>query len=460
MSEPHAPSLKPVDRAVHFPFSPLRFPFFYGWVIMVAGIVATLGSIPGQTMAVGVFKESFIRVLSLPEIYLSTAYMIGTIASSFLLPFAGKTLDRIGARSFVVYAALGLGGSLFLLAAVDKLVLGADRLLSNFAASFLCITGCYFLLRFFGQGCLTLVARFVLGKWFHHRRGLAVGISGVFISFGFSAAPGFINDLLQEVGWRDSLMILALFSGPLMAALGWLFFRDNPEECGLKPDGITDENKLDKLREKVPDIFRDLTRKEALKTLAFWVFSAAMGLHALALTAIIFHIASMAEAQGVTRDAVYALFLPTAVVSVSSNFLSAWLSDRIKLNWMVYAMMGGMGTGLVGAFSLSTPLGPVYYVAGMGVAGGIFGMLLTVPWPRYFGTKHLGAISGLTTSVVVFASAIGPMLFSAGKAWTGNYDMMTFLLIACPALVMVLALFMENPQRRYARQGAKQKGGA
>jgi len=56
-----------------------------------------------------------------------------------------------------------------------------------------------------------------------------------------------------------------------------------------------------------------------------------------------------------------------------------------------------------------------------GVQGGVWGCLSLVTWPRFYGRKHLGAISGLFMSCQVFASAIGPPIFGASEYFTGNY---------------------------------------
>ena len=56
-----------------------------------------------------------------------------------------------------------------------------------------------------------------------------------------------------------------------MVTLAWLFFRDNPEECGLLMDG------QDAGKQRVvhaDSVFhRDYTRGEAMRTWAFWAFN-------------------------------------------------------------------------------------------------------------------------------------------------------------------------------------------
>ena len=51
---------------------------------------------------------------------------------------------------------------------------------------------------------------------------------------------------------------------------------------------------------------------------------------------------------------------------------------------------------------------------GFGIGGGLWGVISNLAYIRFFGPKHLGEISGFSTSITVFASAIGPAAFSLG----------------------------------------------
>ena len=99
----------------NFPFKPKRFPFFYGWIVTIVATLGMASSIPGQTMGIGVFTEYLIEKTGLTRLEISTAYMVGTIISALLIPFAGRFLDKIGARTMIIISGFGLGlGLLFL----------------------------------------------------------------------------------------------------------------------------------------------------------------------------------------------------------------------------------------------------------------------------------------------------------------------------------------------------------
>ncbi len=428
----------------NIPFAPSRSPIFYGWAIVVTSTLALLASIPGQTMGVGVFTDQLINSLQLTRTQLSTAYMLGTIASSLMLPYAGILIDRFGSRVVMMVAAIGLGLSVITLSYSDYIACWAanDSYIAAMSVAFVC----FMCMRFTGQGCLAMVSRVSIGKWFNHRRGLATAISGVFVAFGFSASPRPLNALVQALGWRNACLVLALAVGLGMALLAWLFHRDNPEACGLTMDGNGDESWHKKQAARVPETRQEFTREQALKNIAFWAFSLGTGLQAFVITGLTFHMSSIGAEMGFTRAQSYEIFLPMSAFTVSVNFLGGWISDRMKLKWLLLLMMLAQGAGSAGMLSFGEPIGWWLLVVGYGVSGGLFNVLVTVTWPRFFGRKHLGAISGMNMSIMVFASAIAPALFAKLHATTGSYQAVTVICWSLPVFVCLLALRAENPQ--------------
>jgi len=292
----------------NFPFSPRSFPIFYGWVIMFASMIGIIMSIPGQTMGVGVFTDDIILATGLSRFELSLAYMFGTIGSSFLLPYAGKLFDLWGARIMVVFASTGLGGSLLLLGYEPLIIqqfLLSKETVEQTLPHFITMMIIFLLLRQFGQGILTIVSRNMIGKWFDRKRGLVVGISGVVVSFGFSGSPLFLDWMIVQSNWQQTAFILAGIVGIGMSLFGWMFFRDNPEECGLQMDGGP-PSPSDSQSSKIPKGWaKEFMVQEVRKTYTFWVYNLGLSLFSLIITAFTFHVSSFAELSGLSRTEAY-----------------------------------------------------------------------------------------------------------------------------------------------------------
>ena len=425
-----------------FPFEPKKFPFFYGWWILVVATFGMLASIPGQTIGVGVFTEHLLSVSNLSRLDLSIAYMLGTVGSSLLIPYGGKLLDLWGSRIMIIFAGLGLAFALFLLKNTEGLLAILNQLswLSPFVVSFVILSLIFLLLRQFGQGLMTMVSRFALSKWFDRRRGLVTGINGVFVSFGFSSAPLLLNTLILEQGYLGSMVILAIICGLSTAFLGWLFFRDQPEDCELEMDGSPPQKLGDidsNLGSPQNTTAKDLPLEEVRKSFTFWIFTLGMASSSLIITGFTFHIASIGEMAGLDRSAIYSIFLPISIISVITNFTSGWLSDRIPLKYLLMVLVLSLGLGSFGMLYLHETIGRILVMIGYGIQGGVWGCLSVVTWPRFYGRKHLGAISGLFMGVVIFASAIGPAFYGISQQITGSYNTSAWVAVLMNLLIFV-----------------------
>ncbi len=451
-----------------FPFDPGRLPVFYGWIILAMGTVGTVMSIPGQTMGVSVFTDPLIGVLSLSRLQLSLAYLIGTIASAFLLPSAGKLYDRFGARITGSGSAFLLGAVLLLLATVDRIsaALGAILpFLPPWFAPLLAITVGFFGIRFFGQGALTMVSRNMTMKWFERRRGFANALMGVFIAFGFSSAPRLLDLLIVRFGWRGAWVVLGLTIGLGFAFAALVFFRDNPEECGLLPDGGPVPAPDPPVPSNPPDgstagrrtaaagsasaaPARGFTLPEARGTYAFWIFTFGLALFSLFFTAVTFHVVSIFERAGLPRTAAIGIFLPASAVSVLFHFGGGWLSDFIRLKYLLILELVGVLLAATGLLFLGPGWPVPLLILGYGISNGMFGVLAAVTWPRFFGRSHLGAISGFAMGWLVAGSAVGPYLFSLSLTLTGGYRAAAFGGAAAAILLLAGTLRANGPGNR------------
>ena len=434
--------------APHFPFAPNRLPFFYGWGIVVVAIIGTLMSIPGQTMGVSVFTDPLLAATKLSRLELSTTYLIGTLTSSLLLPFGGSLLDRYGARAVAMGASVALGltllGFTYVSAAAKLLARVAGAGDSAWTAALLLTAG-FTLLRFSGQGMLTMSSRTMMTKWFDRRRGLATGITGVFVSFGFASAPWGLQGLIDLTSWRAAYWWLAVAVGAGMTFIAWLFYRDNPEECGLRMDGKPTHDPEDG-SEVPPEVAADRaatearssTRGEALRTRAFWSVTGALAIQAMVFTGITFHIVDLGREAGIGSEKAVSFFLPIAAVSTLVGLVSGWAADRVEARVLVVVFLLAQATGFTGAGRLGDPAFAALMVAGGGAANGLFGTIASVAIPNLFGRVQLGAIASAQMSCMVAGSALGPVLLAFAKNALGSYR--EGLLLCC-GLALATALF-------------------
>lgn len=433
----------------YLPFDPNKFPFFYGWVIILIGTVGVLMSTPGQTIGLSTFTDSLIEALMINRDQLSLAYMFGTISSSLLLTRAGKLYDRYGVRPVAILASVGLAFGLLYLSQIDLVTqIVADRLaLQNtlYAAFPLVLLG-FLCIRFFGQGVLTLVSRTMMMKWFDERRGLALGFSNVMMVLGFSYAPVVFEYLIQGYGWRAAWQYMAvalLFVFPIII---FCFFRNDPRDVGLTPDGNFLKTKNANQPIRFP-VSKDYELKEVRRTFTFWVCALFVSMTGLYNTGFAFHIVSIFEQIGTPRAEAIRIFQWSAIVAVVSTLvLSAW-SDYVRMRYLLYLKGMAALIGLLGFIFLEQ--GAIAYwslVVGNGLLNALYSVIGAVIWARFYGKKQLGAIIGQVMMLTVFASAIGPYLFSQSLSISGSYDTSGWICLAIYLSLAIGAFWVKNPQ--------------
>jgi len=424
-----------------WPFDIRRLPFFYGWVILLLSTAGFLLSVPGQTMGMAVFTDSLINALGLSRTQLSMAYLVGTVASALFLTRAGIWYDRFGPRVMIPLSSVMLAVMVLFISAVDWIAAAFGG--SN-AVSFLCIALGYFGVRFWGQGVLTSASRNALLLWFEKRRGLVGGVRGVFVSLGFSLAPLLLAWMITIMGWRGALWFMALFIGLGFSLVALLLLRNSPEDCGVLADGRKPEpaGQASVEPDHKPASY-SLVR--ARTSPMFWLVSLSLSIHALFGTAITFHIVSIFELAGRDSTQAFGYFLPSAIVSTTVNLLASWQADKRPLKPFLVAMLCFFIVGGCGLLQLDKGWGYWLLVVGMGGGGGLWGVISNLAFIRYFGPGNVGAISGLCTSVMVFASAIGPALFSLGLDVSGSYAAPQLLCIAV-ITVLLMATFCIHQQ--------------
>ena len=426
---------------------------FYGWAILVFSTLGIIMSSPGQTMGVSVFTDHLLDALGMNRDQLSFAYMLGTISSSFFITMGGKLYDRIGARWLGIGTTWLLGSILLVFSQVDHIALSIGKFLhlSNhqFYVAFTLILFCFFILRFSGQGVLTMLSRNMLMKWFVARRGFVSGLSNVFVSFGFSLTPLIFNFLIEGNGWRRAWVILSIICGFGFSFVVFIFFRDNPEECRLKPDGNIEKKKPGNISVKAE---KHYTLKEAKRTLSFWVFGLSLSMFSMYYTGFTFHLISIFEKAGMDKMKALSVFVPTSIIAVTLSLSGGWLSDRIQLKKLLLALLLGSMLSMASLAMLGSRVSYILLILGNAVMNGLFSVLMSVTWPRFFGREHLGVISGFAMSMLVFFSALGPLLFSYSLSLFGSYQVACWFCFGLSLIYFMAAFSANNPQEKYNRR--------
>tara|TARA_R110000868_G_scaffold21640_10_gene89814 strand:- start:11861 stop:13159 length:1299 start_codon:yes stop_codon:yes gene_type:complete len=422
--------------------NPSKSPFFYGYIVAVFGSIGVYLSMPGQTIGVSVFTDPVKNALGLSRNQFSNAYMIGTIMSSLVIGRAGVWFDRYGACYVAFFAALTLAVSLMLCSWSVHMSEFVQQLLNiqSWWIPFLLMTFLFFMLRFSGQGVLTMASRNVIMIWFDKNRGKVNAVSSVAISFGFSSSPLWVNYLIENYSWQGAWQILAL-ALVVLSVLILQFYKNKPEDHGLLPDG-TDV----KEEKEIKLLAKQYTLKEAKKTRAFWMYGLILAFNSFFITGLTFHIVSIFKSEGFPKEDAIAIFLPASFVAVTISIVFNFLSDYLRLKLYLYLMIFGGILASVGFLFLATSFGVPLLVVGFGIMSGFFAVLNAIVWPRFYGRTHLGAITGKIMSLLILASALAPTIFSLCFSTFESYRLLGYLGLSFLLFLGIASIKANNPQ--------------
>ena len=396
-----------------------RSPVFFGWIVMLAGSFGMIMTSPGQTYGVSIFIEHFITDLGISRSVVSSYYAIGTLVGAAALPFVGRRIDQNGPRVVVVTVAV-----LFGLACLFMGVINSGLML---------LVG-FVLIRMLGQGSLGLVSNYTINQWWMRRRGTVMGISGVLVALlGLGAFPNLLNWMIPQFGWRMTYGLLGLVLIVVMAPIGFLFYRSRPEHYGLLPDGATPlEAEPSHSNQPVAAAEVEWTLSEALNTPAFWIVAAGLSTISMLATGLTFHMVSIFDDNQLSATAAAAVYVPIAMVSAGVNLASGILIDRIPIRFLLSGALLIQAAALIMANSLSS----VSMALAYGVAlGFLFGMMRTVSavvWPTFYGRRYLGSITGITTTMTIAGSALGPLPMGVARDILGSYNLALTMLALLP----------------------------
>lgn len=343
----------------------------------------------------------------------------GTLAASSTLVYAfmqlpaGYLVDRFGPKRLFFIGALGtnlLGLTFALLSAYPLLVM--NQAAAGFFRSLLFAPG------------LVLIA-----SWFPpNRRATAMGL---FVAGGFSSniVLNLVGPLLVEhFGWR---MPFLLFSS-LGLLLAVAYARFASERVGARPGGASVRDAL--------GLFR-LPAMWALGGIQYVRFAIALG--------ITFWLPSfLVEQHGFSLQTAGLLIAVSAVLTVPSNFLGGYLSDRLRNPLLVIGgslVMLAITTALFGVLDHTGALITAICVNAIFIQL-YFGPLFAVP-VELLGPRRAGVSTGFSN---LFAN-LGGFTFAFGlgaiKDATGSFDAGFYALAACALLGLALTVLVARIRR-------------
>ena len=393
---------------------------FYGWWIVAAAAVSQFTWMAAGPTVVGVFLDPVVEDTGWRVWQFTLGTSLAGVMGAVSGVFAGQALDRHGPRPLML---IGVAASVVCYAGIAAQ--------SNLWA-FLILHAALGLVGYnlFGS----LVASSAVSKWFVARRGWALAVGSVGVSFAGMVAPVAMTFAVDTWGWRAGYAALGAFVFIAVTPAAFAM-RRAPEDYGLSPDGAPPASRSESASPgaRTSAEAPSLDRPSAVRTRAFWLLTFGFMFNYAALTAVLVHAIPFVTESGFARTVAASALAVNGAGNLSSKIVWGYGLQRFETRLLVLAAfsVSSAGVALMAAAAWTGETSILF--AGFFLYG--FGFGGTIPisefiWARYFGRRHIGAIRGLSNPVSIIGTGVGPILMGAWRDAAGEYGA-AFLAAIC-----------------------------
>jgi len=358
---------------------------------------------------------------------LSGAISLAIAVAGALAPFVGAWLDRHGAR------ALMTAGSL--VAAASVAGWSQARSLPELYAAFAGI-GVASAALFYDSGFA------VINTWFERDRHAALLTLTVVAGFASTVFLPTTQALVDAVGWRAALLVLAAMCGAT-AVPHALLLRRHPGDHGYAVDGTVADavpaspathDGEQWLRLRDPELRTSLAAP-TVKWLTISTVAVTAG-----VTMVIVYLVTYLRTRGYSAAAAAVGAGAIGVMSVTGRIAFTRLARRLRLARVAATMLVGQIIGIGMLAWLSRPWGLIVFVLSFGSAFGVMTIARPALLGAYVGAAVFARVSGVQAMLTDAGRIAAPVTAGALIAWTGGFGAMLVAVTVCSAIAAIALL--------------------
>ncbi len=413
---------------------------YYGYWLIAAAFVAQFVSVGVQNYVIGPFMIPMTEELGWTRAEYTIPRTLGQVMMAFTGFVVGGYVDRHGAKRFMLAGVFILAIALYLLALIEYLW------------QWIILNG---LVLTVGAALIgNLVVNVTLAKWFVDFRGRAIAFAAMGVSFAGVILTPVVTFVIDSEGWRVAWQLLAF--GALICVIPVsLCMRRAPEDYGLLPDGMTEEDvQAGKAAKAMQDFTNSMTRREALHTTSFYLLVLAFGLFGITIAVMLLQTVPFMTDAGYSRTTAAMMITVASIPALLSKPIWGWLIDGLQPIPLAATSAALTATSLF-IIVFSVQAGATFWVfAGFAILGlGWGGMipLQEVIWASFFGRRYLGSVRSAALPFSLLLTAGVPLATSYYYDVVGNYD--GAIITVAIANLISAAIILAIPRPRRPRSG-------
>jgi len=402
------------------------------------GLITAFASSFGQTYFIGIFGHAIQQDFAMSHTQWGGIYMAGTLLSALLLPITGKLIDQVTLQRYTFFVVLCLAFACWFITQVHSLawlVVGV------------------FLLRQSGQGLMSHVAYTSMGRYFDQQRGKATAMAAMGFAAGEAVLPLIAVMAIAAVGWRWSYAGVALIVLVLILPTSlWLLrghhgrHQDYEQKLKQSEEVSLSQQAFPTQIVENPTSVKSWRRRDVLKDYRFYLILPGVSATSVVSTALFFHHLNLADEKGWSHTFMTGNYLLYSFIVTVMAVIAGQLIDRFSaLALMPFTLLpiaaALLMINLVDSYWVIWP-----YMVLLGIGSGLSQTAQAALWPECYGVRYLGSIKSLFWTVVVFASALGPVwlgyLVDLGYSFQQSVlTMVVYLLLSTGLMIIGLRGF-------------------
>ncbi len=397
------------------------------WIQMIAGIIAMM-AIANLQYAWTLFTKPLTQSLHATLAAVQVAFAAFIIAETWLVPFEGYLIDRLGPRKVI-----GIGG----------ILVGLGWIGSGYAHN---LHSLYFWYVVGGIGAGAVYGGTVGNalKWFPDHRGLCAGLTAGAYGIGTALTVSPIASMIKSAGYQKTFITWGYIQGAIVFLAAMVIVA--PPK-GWAPAGWTQAVM------KVRTSAYDMTHWQMLKTPAFYVIYLMMTLVAFGGLVVTAQIAPIARFYNVDKVVLWggmsALVIAIEVDRILNGITRpfwGWVSDHLgRENTMFIAFMCEAAAVFALLHTISRPL---WFILLSGLCffawGEIFSLFPSITGDL-FGKKWATTNYGIVYTSKGLASIFAGPVAAMASVKTGSWIQVFYVMVGCDVLAALLALFWLKP---------------
>lgn len=402
---------------------------FHGWWIVVTVFTVQLCMVGFMSYGYGLLLVA-VETEFQCGMEKMNAGAIGMSLMGILLPVGvGQLVDRWSIRGLMLIGTGTLVGGLLVLS------LATDWLFWAIAMATLISTAQTLLGPIVGQAAVA--------RWFTASRGRALGLAAIGTSVGGIIMAPLFGLGFESIGWRTTLRVMACAVAAITLPLLLFFFRDRPEELGLRAEGESEtaSSGAAKPIELVP-------ARIFLRQVPFWAVSVCLAVFLGIYNVMLHNVPMFAHELGADAGARSTMVVIICVSGIVGKLVFGRLADSLPLRMGLWIAIGLTATSL--AILTTEPELPLMWtsVAVMGLAAGgilpVWGALMA----QLFGVANFGRAMGLQAPLIAVGAAAA--LWVAGRLHdqTGGFVLPFQIFIGVLGLAALVLVLLGRKESR------------